>query len=582
MLQVLETASIENDLRLDGQQPCGKLEWLEDSYRDTGDFWRALKGAFDARYAVHGVSALFSRYNFYHDIIVRNRNNTAPALSWYDLASGFRSISYSELGAIATAKAGFWARLGLRPGQTLCIIRPMGLEMAVELLAALKTGCRISFLHPQGKGFLQRRLEALKPDHIIIDERYLPLLSVWSKLVLAEGDVGKNIHHEREQSFTYPSGQVVFSCFNPCGPEPHVPTDITSDAAYLCALRDGVIALGLGPGQVYAAPGFHFMETHPALLLAGLLCGATYLHLMPKDIAANPELVVQQPIKAFGVSRKVRDILLEKKVDAGSSWECWFRNPAESQDLEQWHSFVRSLKLEKAFAFNLRLDSALGGCSLFSIRRKGMAHMNVMPVPGGAWCLGDLSGGDFASFTDIGTYSLSAPGAPEEEKRVTADIIAKNGHEWIFAGINTFHREGRIFPVEEILLSLRDMEARYRFFCSIVDIPLIDPGSGHRIVLLVFRGANTGVNEARLLSEIRSVITREMGDEFQPDKVEFFPMYPRFLSVTEVDHQWCCSQYLTGALFRRSRGEIFRCITRLRECIIKMEDVEGKHWPEVQ
>jgi hypothetical protein len=212
---------------------------------------------------------------------------------------------------------------------------------------------------------------------------------------------------------------------------------------------------------------------------------------------------------------------------------------------------------------------------LFSIRRKGMAHLNVMPVPGGAWCLGDLSGGDFASFTDIGIYSLSVPGSPEEETRATADIIAKNGHEWIFAGINTFNREGRIFPVEEILLSLRDMEARYRFFCSIVDVPLIDPGSGHRIVLLVFRGANTVFNEARLLSEIRSVITREMGDEFQPDKIEFFPIYPRFLSVTEVDHQWCRSQYLTGALFRRSRGKIFQCITRLRECIMDVEAFGG-------
>jgi hypothetical protein len=428
-------------------------------------------------------------------------------------------------------------------------------------------------LPPQGRGFLQRRLESLNPDHISIDERHIPLLSEWSKLVLKGGDVRKSIIHEREQSFTYQSGQVVFSCFNPCGYEPQVPTDISSDAAYLCALRDGIIALGLGPGQMYAAPGFHQMEVYPALLIAGLLCGATYLHLMPKDIAANPELVAQKPVKAFGVSKKVRDILLGKKVETDISWECWFRNPAESHDMEQWHHFIRNLKLDNAYAFNLRWDAALGGCSLFSIRRKGMAHMNVMPVPGGAWCLGELSGGEGASVSDIGTYTLSAPGAPEEEKRVTVDIIAKNGHEWIYAGINTFHREGRIFPVEEILLSLSNVEIRYRIFFSIVDVPLIDPGSRHRIVLLVFRGANTGLDEARILSEIHSKITQEMGDEFQPDKIEFFPLYPRFLSVAEVDHQWCRSRYLTGSLSRRAKGEISYNITRLRECLIKMEGV---------
>jgi len=332
-----------------------------------------------------------------------------------------------------------------------------------------------------------------------------------------------------------------------------------------------MITLGIGRGQVYAAPGFHFMETCPALLLAGLLSGATYLHLTPKDIEANPELVVRKRVKAFGVSKKVRDILLEKQVEAGNSWECWFRNPAESQDLEQWHYFIRRLKLDNCYAFNLRWDAALGGCSLFSVRRKGMAHMAVLPVPGSAWCLGELSGGGGASFTDIGTYSLSAPCAPEEEQRVTADMIARNRQEWIFTGVNALHREGRIFPVEEILSSLRNMETRYGLFCSLVGVPLIDPGSGHRIVLLVFRGAKAGFNEAQVLSEIRSTISQEMGEEFQPDKIEFFPMYPRFLSAAEVDHQWCRNSFLTGALSRRSRGGIFHCINRLRDCLMKIQ-----------
>jgi hypothetical protein len=568
MPQILETALMENDLRLDGQQPCRKLEWLEESYRDTEGFWSALKRTFDARFAAQGVSSLFNRYNFYHDIIIRNLNNSAPALCWHNPASGFRNISYRELGSMAAAKASTWTHLGLKPGQTLCIIRPLCLELIGETLAALKTGCRISFLPPQGKGFLRRRIEALQPDFIAADSMHLPVMSEWSDKVLAECEPRENLSFERERSFTYSSGQTVFICFDPCGHEILVPSEITSDAAYLCALRDGMISLGLGPGHVYAAPGFHFMETYPSLLLAGLLCGATYLHLSPKAIAENPELVVQKPVKVFGVSKKVRDILLDKPLEVGSAWECWFRNPAESVDMEQWHFFVRSLKIEKAYAFNLRWDAALGGCSLFSIRRKGTAHMNVMPVPGSSWCLGDLSGGGFESSTDIGTYTVSIPGASEKEKRATCDIIARNRNEWIFAGINTSHREGRNFRFHEILDSLRTIETRYAFFCSFVDVPLVDPGSGHRIILLVFRGAKRGLDEGRLSSEIRSVITQEMGDEFQPDRIDFFPLYPRFLPAMEVDHEWCRSQYFAGSLGRRSRGEIFQCITRLRECIV--------------
>jgi hypothetical protein len=577
MPQILNTAAVENDLRLEAQQPCGKLEWLEESYREPGEFWRALKGAFDARGAAPGASSLFSKYNFYHDIVIRNLHNPTPALSWYDLATGYRNISYKELGNMAAAKAGFWVRRGLKAGNTLCIIRTMGLEMAVELLAALKIGCRISFLLPQGKGYLQRRVAALKPDYIVTDELYHPLLSAWSKMILVEGDLKGVVPLEEERVFTYPSGQAVFLCFNPHGPDFYVPMTITSDAAYLCALRDGLIALGLGPGTMYTAPGFHCMEICPSLLLAGLLCGATYLHLSPKVIAARPELIMDQSIKAFGVSKKVRDILLEKQAQAGDSWECWFRNPAESQDMDQWHYFIQRLKLENAYAFNLRWDAALGGCSLFSIRRKGMAHVNVMPVPGSSWCLGDLSGGDYTPPVDAGAYSISAPGAPEKEERATADIIVKNGHEWIFAGINACHREGRIFPVSEVLDTLKVMEARYNFSFSFVDVPQIDPGIGHRAVLLIFRGAKTGFDDAVLLSHIRSLITQEIGDEFQPDKIEGFPLYPRFLQDAEVDHQWCHSQYLSGSLFRKSRGEIFQCITRLRGCVMNMGTVGGKH-----
>lgn len=574
---ILEAAAIENSLRLEGQRPYARLEWLEESYGGTESFWQALKKTSDARFSVPSVSSIFSKYGFYHDIIVRNLNNPAPALSWHDVASGFRKISYRELGAMADTKAGSWIRLGVKPGHALCIIRAMCPELIFEMLAALKIGCVLSFLPPQGKGFLKKRLDALQPDHIVVDTIHRSLLSEWSEKVLTEDTLRDVISPQRERFFMYSSGQTVFRSFNPCGYEPHVPSDVACDAAYLCALRDGIIALGLGPGHVYAAPGFHCMEAIPPLLLAGLLCGATYLHLSPKVIAARPELVIQQPIKAFGVSKKVRDILLEKQVQAGDSWECWFRNPAESQDLDQWHYFIKRLKLENAYAFNLRWDAALGGCALFSIRRKGMAHMNVMPAPGSAWCLGDLSGVEMGSSADIGTFTVSAPGTSGDEMRGTADVIARNRQEWIFAGLNVFNKEGRTYPVSEILDSLRNMGVRYSFFSSFVDIPRIDPGSGHRGVLMIFRGAKAGFDDAVLLSHIRSLITQEMGDEFQPDEIEIFPLYPRFLQGVEVDHQWCRSQYLTGSLFRRSRGEIFQCITQLRECIMNVEAVGGKH-----
>ena len=406
------------------------------------------------------------------------------------------------------------------------------------------------------------------PDHIAIDEQHVSLVPEWREQVLSETQAGNAPYPELKTVYTYASGEVVFSCFDPCSPTPWLPVDIASDTAYLCAIRDGMIGLGLGPGQVYAAPGFHFLETKPALLLAGLYCGATYLHLLPKDIAANPQLVTQKPIRAFGVSQQVRDILLESPVDAGTAWECWFRSPAESCDMEQWQQFVRVMNLKNAFAFNMKWDAATGGCSFYSIRRKGMAHMNVLPVPGSAWSLGDLAGGGEA-IGDSGTFCLSSPGAPEGEQIATTALIVRNRWEWIFAGTTINGRKGRVYPVEEVLETLRNMRPRVMFRFSITGVPLMDPGSGSSLDLLVFTGSRTGLDEARLMSNIRATITVEMGDEFQPDRIAFFPLYPRSLSGTAVDHDWCRDQYLTGGLSRRSRGEIFGCITRLRGCILK-------------
>jgi hypothetical protein len=569
MPQILNTAIIENDLRLDGQQPCGKLEWLEEGHRNTQDFWRALKSTHDSFFDISGASVLFNKYNFYHDIITRNRNNTAPALCLYDLAAGFREISYSQLGTMASAKASVWASLGLRPEESLCIIRLMGLDLIIDLLAALKAGLKVSFLPPQGKSFLERRLEALKPDHIVIDEQYLSLLSAWSDKVLTEAQAGEDTQLGLERFYVYPSGQPVFSCFDPCSHKPWLPMDITSDAAYLCGLSDGIIGLGLGPGQVYTAPGFHLLETQPALLLAGLFCGATYLHLSPEDIAADPELVTRRYIKAFGMSKSVRDILLENPVNIDNAWESWFRNPAESSDMEQWQLFVRDLKLENAYAFNLKCDAAFGGCSFFSVRRKGMAHMNVLPAPGRAWSLADPSGGDSEAIGDSGVFCLSAPGAPDEEKRSTTSLIAGSSGEWVFTGTSICSREGRSYPADEIHEILLNVLGRSNLFCSISDVSLSDTGRGSRIVLLVFKGSRADIDETVLTSKIRGTIAEEMGNEFQPDRIVLFSIYPRFLSDKEVDHDWCRSQYLTGGLSRRSRGEIFRCITRLRECVLQ-------------
>lgn len=556
-------STILRDLFLEGLEPPGELTWLEESYRKPEGFWQTLKQAQDSSLPWPGKSTPFGKYDFYHDIIIRNLNNTAPAFCWYDSVLGTQEISYAELGVLATAKEAAWMLLGIQPGQKVCIVLPLGVQYVVSFLAALKIGLTVSFLPPQGKIFLQRRLEALAPDHIVTDEMYFPLLPAWRERILAEEASAQNANTNPEHSYAYPSGAVSNLCFDPSSETSHIPRELTSDAAYLCPLRDGMIALGLKPGHVLAAPGFHYLETLPGLLLAALLNGATYLHLEPDEVSKHPELLNGHSIQAMGISEPVRDALLKKPVVLDKPWDFWFRNPAESSDIEQWQSFIQTLGLAEAYSGNLKWDAALGGCSLFSVKRKQYVHLNVLPSAGVPWGLANLAGGDLESLVDCGFFSPVVLGRQDGEKTVTASILAIRRQECLFVGSRVSGRAGKFYPGTEILEAIRNLP--YGSLCSIAQIPPFGAGAKPVFVLLVFTGGKPAQRAAGITKEILQFIEREMGKEFSPDRIQFFPLYPRRDAEGIVDHNWCRDQYLTGGLFRKSQEETYRCLTQLRQ-----------------
>jgi len=309
---------IEQQLCLERLESPGVLSWLEKSYRNPLPFWQALKETHDGMLSWPGKSIPFTGYDFYHDIVVRNQRNTAPAFCWYERLTGWQKISYNELGSLVRRKESVWLRAGVQPGTKVCIVLPLDIKYVANLLTALKMGATVSTLPPQGNLFLRNRLEALSAEFIATDEMYLSLLKPWRENIIPEETVVEQANTNSEYSHTYPSGEIVSLCFDPSSETPHLPVELTSDAAYLCPLRDGLIALGIRPGDVLAAPGLHFLESQPGLLLACLLNGGTYLHLEADDVSDNPELLKEQPIRVLGVSRQLRDILLQKPVKLGS------------------------------------------------------------------------------------------------------------------------------------------------------------------------------------------------------------------------------------------------------------------------
>ena len=136
----LEVDVLERMLCLEGAAAYSPWEWLEQSYRDPRGFWRELRRWVERRHPLAVKSTPFERYDFYHDLILRHRENDAPALCWYGQHLEPRPLSYLELGVMASRRAAAWQRRGAKAGEVVGLLRPAGLELTVSLLAALKLG----------------------------------------------------------------------------------------------------------------------------------------------------------------------------------------------------------------------------------------------------------------------------------------------------------------------------------------------------------------------------------------------------------------------------------------------------------
>lgn len=558
----LDIAGIEVSLNREGLTPVDNLGWLAESGRHPGIFWNRLINTQQALLPWPAKSVPLEKYDFFHDIVVRNRRNPNPALHWYDPLKHWMALSYRQLGDLAAARAEAWQAAGVLPGHKVCIVAPMGVFVAVSLLAALKIGAEAALLPLQGESFVQLRLTQLAPDWIAVEEVNQAMVRGWKEYFLPDGEASGAAPADANRSWSYPSGATVLHCFDPSSETPDVPCALGSDAAYLYPLRDGFIALALRPGRAFAAPGAHTLETQPAIVLACLLNGATYVHVQLEDLEKHPRLLAEQPLWAVQVTFRAAEILRQSPLQADHAWSLWFRNPAESRDLPYWMEWIETMNLGKAGAGNLLWRAARGGSILLSARRTGTAHLNVLPSPGVSWQMASVQDSATPSLLNHGLFAPASPGGDPGEFVPTAVILAGSRNEWLFVGTLTAGRAGRFYPTAEVLDSLAPTPFAGRV--SVVEIPATGVETSPEFALVVFTAGLGQYSSADITALLRTTIQRALGDEFLPDRIALFPLCPPKGEDGALDHKWCRDRFLRGALFRKARDPLYLNISRLR------------------
>jgi hypothetical protein len=360
-----------------------------------------------------------------------------------------------------------------------------------------------------------------------------------------------------QRSHVYAPGEPVALLFDPTAPT--LPRPLTADAAWLGALRDGAVALGLRAGDALAAPELPLVGTEPGLAFAALASGATFVHLTLDELERAPDpstgpLSIDRPLAMLGVSPALRELVRRRQLRLGERCAAWFRDPLESTRLEPWHDFVVAAALGKTPALNLRWEAALGGAALFSSRRLGRAHYELLPAAGAAWSLVDLVDDARPVVAGPGRLALTPPGGAPS---VTAAIALPQSRGWMSAGSMPAYPGGRAFPVAEA----RAVAAAVAGCCAAV--VLHDPtsaGDPPRVVLLAFGT----VTPARLYEALEA----ELGHDHLPDDILCFPLLPRRDDAGLPDERWCHQQLRAGALGRKAHDELHLLLSRLRARVV--------------
>lgn len=527
--------------------------WLESSWREPEAFWSGLHLHWSRLQAGPGKSHTFNRYHFFQDALVAHASLSTPALAWFD-GSEWRELSYAELQQEAEGLASAWEAAGVQAGEVLVVVHPIGPIWLAALFAGWRLGLAVSWLPPLGPAFMERRLQALAPQHLAIGPLYRRRLSSeWQDLALPLQPAPTP---PTRAASGYRRDAVAAWCFDPTRLEPHLPIAVDAETLYLSALRDGMFTLGLRPGQSCAAPGWHSLEALPAMMLAVLLNGGTWVHVSLADVQKNPANLLARPIDALGVCRALRDILTVAVQRPEKPWRYWFRHPAESVDLMPWENFIQRMGLAESYVGNQIWNASMGGAVLFSARRRGRAHAEVLPAAGSCWRLGLVNAPELPSLQDSGRFALGRKEKDEIAWVSTPYLLAESRGRWLYLGCHPPGRAGRTYPGQEVLDVLSG-HVRYR---AVVQAPAPPDGDPAQ-VLLVFGEA---IDEAVLKDRIAG----ELCAEFMPDRIEPLPLLPLRSADGGADASWCATHYPTGELYRRQRDSLHRSLSNLKRQVL--------------
>ncbi|WP_156968198.1 AMP-binding protein [Desulfobacter vibrioformis] len=537
----------------------GARAWFDQSWADPKGFFKTLLKAYQKTRRVTVKSVPYSRYDFIYDIFEKQNNPAALAFIRYDANGRCHRVTYGELKQLADRRTEEWAAKGILPGNCVCLVYPVGLEFTVSLLAALKLGLVISLAPPGRPYLMKRQLWALDPDYIATSPVYADLVDTFRDKMIHTLPTTRKITDERSR--IYESGQPALRIFDVSSETVLEPKEIPCDTLYLNAARDGVIALNLTPGDILSAPGFSAGLTQPFLLLSVLFSGAAFMNLTSSLVGKLPQMPEEMRPTVMGITPEFRDLPATRVGEILKRCRFWFRAPAGPGEIDQWQAFITQKNLGKTLTGVIKYHPQAGGVLALSRRCKGITRETLLPSPGMSWQIVPLPEGGMLPSQDFGRMAVQVG----QEERMTPYLFVKNKGEWVYPASYPDEVRERFYTRELVADFIRETRFKLPFMVMAVH----RAGATFRTHdLVIFSGSRNISDPAGLAQKLKDRISRYLGSEYCPNRVEFLPILPRLARDGSVDAGWCMKAYATNRLNKLAGHPVFKGIARLKDMML--------------
>jgi hypothetical protein len=555
------------------------LAALNETQRDPAAFAAALE-----QYAcrVRGLapsSAPPGHHDLFHDFVGRHRTTSQTAFRCRD-GGRFVTLTYRELDARSAELATAWLQAGVLPASRVCLLGELDTTLVVALAACFRLGALPALLPARSRRFVAARLDAFDPSFVYANASAVAFVPAARRVALLDFALGARPFLG---SHAYAAERPALFVFAPLRPgklprsASALPAPLSAAAQRTAALRDGLLVYALEPGRELAAPGFSALQCQPALLLAALAAGATYVQLSRAQALAEPALLAT--LDCLGLDLDLCDACARRGVRPVA--RSWFRNPEEPLDWAAWSSALERTGLDGAFGTNVLLDATLGGAVLASVRtRRSKAsaadapaahvhasrvhaahvHAEVLPAAGLATELRDLGDPERVAHSGVG---LLAIGDGELAAPPYVVLATSSRPAALYAGTLSPRRVGAVVPCAE----LESAVCRVSGVLGAAVLPVL-ASSPQRFELFVFvtppaDDAQAAVVARQHAEALQARLAAEFPPEELPDRVECLFVRPPLGSDGALDVDRCQAGVITGSLFRKARTPAFRRLARL-------------------